>query len=314
MQESISKTFYDRYFELNAINRLGNELFRFINFKEGKFINPTKKAEYIKKYADEEIENFFERKELNIPQIEFCLTTQCSLKCKDCCALIPDFNHRVSGQIKMSIDEFKITLNQLLDNVNAIRKLIILGGEPLLCKELPEMLEYAALKDKVIHIAIVSNGTILPKDDLIKVLKKYNKINFYMSNYSGSPNAVNLKYETIKELLKQNGLKYQMMENWEWFKELGFSPKKLPISESKHNFETCHRTKCLMTLDRKIEICSKAFGGRNLGLIKADDFIDLDKTTDLRQDLIDFYQKSMFQACEYCLLSTQKVLPAIQET
>ena len=46
----ISKTFYNRYFELNAINRLGNELFRFMNFKEGKFINPMKKDEYIKQY------------------------------------------------------------------------------------------------------------------------------------------------------------------------------------------------------------------------------------------------------------------------
>lgn len=312
MQRNISKTFYNRYFELNAINRLGNEIFRFMNFKEGKFINPMKKAEYVKQYADEEIKNFFEKGELNIPQIEFCLTTQCSLKCKDCCALIPDFNHRKNGQIKMSIDEFKKTLDQLLNNVNSIRKLIILGGEPLLCKELPEMLEYAATKDKVILIAIVSNGTLLPKDDLINVLKKYNKINFYMSNYSDSPNATNLKYEKIKELLRKNNLKYQMMESWEWFKELGFSSKKLPKSTSKHNFETCHRTKCLQTLDRKIEICSKAFGGRNLGLIKTDDFIDLDKTTDLHQDLIDFYQKPMVQACEYCLLSTQKVLPAIQ--
>ena len=312
MKYQVSKHFYDRYFELNAINRLGNEIFRFINFKEGNFINPAKKAEYIKKYADEEIENFFERGELNIPQIEFCLTTQCSLKCKDCCALIPDFNHRSGGQIKMSINEFERTLNQLLDNVNSIRKLIILGGEPLLCKGLPKMLDYAALKNKVIHIAIVSNGTLLPNNDLINILKQYNKINFYMSNYNSSPNTVNLKYEAIKELLKQNGLKYQMMENWEWFKELGFSSKKLPESVIKHNFETCHRTKCLMTLDRKIEVCSKAFGGRNLGLIKTDDFIDLDKTTDLRQDLIDFYQKPMMQACEYCLLSTQKVLPAIQ--
>ena len=105
----ISKTFYNRYFELNAINRLGNELFRFMNFKEGKFINPMKKDEYIKQYVEEEIQNFYEKHELNIPQIEFCLTTQCSLKCKDCCALMPSFNQK--GHIKMSVDEFKKSLD-----------------------------------------------------------------------------------------------------------------------------------------------------------------------------------------------------------
>ena len=75
---NISKSFYNRYFELNAINRLGNELFRFMNFKEGKFINPMKKQQYIEDYIKEEVINFFEKDELNIPQIEFCLTTQCT--------------------------------------------------------------------------------------------------------------------------------------------------------------------------------------------------------------------------------------------
>ena len=308
---NISKSFFNRYFELNAINRLGNELFRFMNFKEGKFINPMKKQQYIEEYVKEEIDNFFNKNELNIPQIEFCLTTQCSLKCKDCCALMPAFNQK--GHIKMSVEEFKNTLEQLLENVNSIRKLIILGGEPLLRSELPELLEYAAEKDKVIHIAIVSNGTMLPSEKLIKVLKKYNKINFYMSNYNGNPDIEPiLKYEQIKALLKQNGLKYQMMESWEWFKELGFASDKLCESAKRRNYETCHRTKCLQTLDRKIDICSKAFSGRNLGLINTKDFIDLDKTANLRQDLIDFYQKDMVDACEYCLISTEKVAPALQ--
>ena len=64
---NVSKTFFNRYFELNAINRLGNELYRFMNFKEGKFINPMKKQQYIEDYVKEEIDNFYNKKELNIP-------------------------------------------------------------------------------------------------------------------------------------------------------------------------------------------------------------------------------------------------------
>lgn len=308
---SITKTFYNRYFELNAINRLGNELFRYMNYKEGKFVNPLKKNEYIKQYIQEEIENFFEKGILNIPQIEFCLTTQCTLKCKDCCALMPHFNK--CGHIKMSEDEFKKTLDQLLENVDSIRKLILLGGEPLIRKELPKMLEYAAQKDQVVHIAIVSNGTLVPNEDLLSVLKKYNKINFYMSNYLGNPEIEGiLKYDEIKTLLKSHNLKFQMMESWNWFKEYGFSKKKLSSEQALINYKSCHRTKCLQTLDRKIDICSKAFSGRNLGIIQTEDFIDLEKTQNLRQDLIDFYQKDMVDACEYCILSKEEVIPALQ--
>lgn len=308
---NVSTSFYNRYFELNAINRLGNELYRFMNFKEGAFINPLKKHEYLQQYIKEEIQNFFEKQEINIPQIEFCLTTRCSLKCKDCCALMPGFNHL--GHIEMSAEEFKKTLSQLLAAVNTIRKLIILGGEPLLKPELPELLEIAALQKRVIHIAIVSNGTIIPNEKLLEVLKKYNKINFYMSNYSGNPEIEPvLKYEKIKNILKNNGIKFQMMENWDWYEEKGFAAQKLSKEISCHNYHTCHRTKCLQTLDRKIDICSKAFSGRNQYLVNINDYIDLEKTVNLKNELINFYQANMIDACEYCIISKNKVLPALQ--
>lgn len=308
----ISKSFYNRYLELNAINRMGGEMLRFMYYKEGKFINPLKKNQIIEQYIQEEIENF-KRGEINIPQIEFCLTTKCTLKCADCCALMPGFNR--CSHIDMSFDEFKNTLNQLLENVNSIRKLIILGGEPLLHPDLCEMLEYASKFDKVHQISIVSNGTKIPSDKLIETLKNNNKIFFYMSNYSENPKlAPILHYNEIKEKLKENGLKFQMMESWSWFKEHGFSGEKHCEKGAKYHFETCHRTKCLTTLDRKIDICSKAFSGRMQKLIEVKDYIDLDKTKNLKQDLIDFYKKDMIDACEYCIISKDEVRPAIQES
>ena len=103
-----------------------------------------------------------------------------------------------------------------------------------------------------------------------------------------------------------------MQENWSWLKECGFSSEKLDYEKYIHNYNTCHRTRCLQTLDRKIDICSKAFSGRNLGMINTKDYIDLDLTKDLKKDLIDFYTKDMIDACEYCLLSKEKVEPALQ--
>lgn len=310
---NISKSFFNRYFELNAINRLGYEMSQFIHFKKGKFINPLKKDEYIQKYIAKEIENFFNKSELNIPQIEFCLTTRCTLKCKDCCALMPLFNSERTHHIDMTIEEFQKTIRQLTENVNCIRKLIILGGEPLLNPKITQMLEYAASINNIHQISIVSNGTIVPNTNIINTLKNSNKIFFYMSNYAQNSNlAPILKYDKIKSVLKENGLKYQILENWNWFKEYGFSKTKSDKNDSKNRFNNCYRTKCLQTLDRKIDICSKAFTGRNLSLINTKDYIDLETTKNLKQDLINFYKKELIDACEYCIISKEEVQPALQ--
>ncbi len=103
------------------------------------------------------------------------------------------------------------------------------------------------------------------------------------------------------------------MESWGWFKEYGFAKEKFNTDKSIKQYNTCHRTKCLQTLDRKIDICSKAFMGKKLNLVKNKDFIDLEKTMDLRNELVNFYKKDIIEACEYCKISDEKVQPALQE-
>ena len=184
-KENISKVFYKRYFEQNALNRLGMEMLKFMWFKEGKFINPLKKNDIIKQYIDEEIENY-NNGIINIPQIEFCITTKCTLKCKDCCALIPQLDKVKHSE--MSFEDFKLQLDKICDSVDLIRHLVILGGEPLINPELPRMLEYAAQNEKIFLIQLISNGTMMPSQKLLEVMNKYNnRVYFYMSNYQDNP-------------------------------------------------------------------------------------------------------------------------------
>lgn len=309
---NITPTFFDRYFEQNAITRYMVDSLKFMWFKIGKFVNPTKKNEIIKNYIKEEITDFYENNIIKIPQLEFNITTKCSLKCKDCCALIPEFNQH--GHINLSFQDFKNQFDKI-NEVAGIRHLIILGGEPLLNKDLPQMINYAAKNSNIDLIRITTNGTIIPSKELLDVINQNpNRIYFYLSNYSNNPNLDKLlKYEEIKKVLHENNIRFQMVESWNWLEEKGMSKDKFPEEITKEKIKNCYRVKCSQVLNGQFGICSKALGAKELGLLKSDDFIDIIKSNDLKQDLIRFYNNSIPEACEYCILSEKRVEPALQK-
>ena len=301
MNNTHSETFYNRYIVENAKQHLGIDMMRFLMFKEGKFINPMKKNEILQQYIKEELDNFYNKKLLNIPEIEFCITTKCTLQCKDCCALIPQLDK--TKRSEMNFSDFKLYFDKFSAAVDTIRLLVMIGGEPLMNPELPQMLEYAAENNKIDFIKIITNGTMLPNSNLLNTLKKYNKkIYLYISNYSCNPELKNLiKHEKLLELLDENQIKHQKVDEWVWLEEHGFSKAAFPENITKDKFKNCFRTKCTQIINGKLDICSKATAGRELNMFE-DDSIDIINTTNLRNDLIEFYSKEYLKACEYCIL------------
>ncbi len=308
---NFTETFYNRYIKENAKNRYGIELSKFMWFKEGKFLNPIKKDIYLEQFEKEEIENFSDKNEINIPFLEFNVTTRCTLKCKDCCALIPPFNKH--GHFDLKFADFKEQLDKILSVAN-IRNLVFLGGEPLMNPELPQMLDYAAKKSNISIIRITTNGTIMPSKKLLEIFENNPaRAYFYLSNYSANPEISSLvKYDELKQLFHEKNIKFQMLDNWNWLCEKGMSDKKFSEEVSLKKVKECYRTKCTQVFDGKIDICSKAHGANVLGLIKTNDFIDIMESKDLKSDLINFYQKECPQACEYCIISDETVEPALQ--
>ena len=265
--------------------------------------------EYIEQFTNEEIDSFYNKNEFNMPQTRFIVTTKCTLKCADCNFLIPYFQKH----LEYSLDQFKSEFDILTGAVDKIRKLIFLGGEPLLNPHLFEMIEYSAKSEIVNLIEITINGTMLPSQQLLDACKKSTKTYFHISNYSQNENLRPfLKLEQLTSLLKKNSISYQMASNWTWEKEDGFNAEKFSLSQTKEIFQNCYRTRCLSILNSKLYPCPKGSCGIELGFIDANDYIDL-RHENLREKLIDFYKKDYFEACEYCALNQDRVIPALQK-
>jgi MoaA/NifB/PqqE/SkfB family radical SAM enzyme len=250
-----------------------------------------------------------------IPQIEFTLTTKCTLKCKNCTNYIPFINK--NEQKTLSIHDFKIQLNNLCKSVHKIRNLLLIGGEPLILKNLNEYLEYAAANKKIENVWIVTNGTMLLTLDLINSIKKHsNKVNIWISNYSKNPELNNiLKHEDILRQINNANINYYYDKNLMWWPTSPYPVKKLREQDSSY-FLSCNNP-CVAVICGRIFICPRAgtFYIKNLYEPKQNEFFDLNQKIS-KNNLINFYSKNCFDACNYCSIledfRKNRVLPAEQ--
>lgn len=255
---------------------------------------------------------------LEIPQIEFNITTTCTLKCKHCSNFIPYLKRE--EQCPMTINDFKIKLDNLLKAVHKIKNLLLIGGEPLLVKNLHEYLEYAASKKKIERVWIVTNGTLLMNKDLYNTAIKYrNKLTIWVSNYSQNEELKPiLKHEELFKQIKEANLDYDFTKDlsWGYTSPLESNKKR---ENSKDYFKYCNNN-CVAVFANKMYVCPRAgtFELKKIYTPKENDYVDLDNKNpkSLKKKLIEFYSKNSFSACDYCTIledrEKERVLPAIQ--
>ena len=255
----------------------------------------------------------------DIPQIEFNLTTKCSLRCKHCSNFIPQI--KPEEHCLISIEDFKLQLTNLTGAVNEIKNLLLIGGEPLLVKNIDEYLEYAAENKKVKRVWIVTNGTLLMSEKLLEVAKKYrHKLTIWVSNYSKNPELESkLKHGALLEQINSANLDYDYVQDLTWDYTSPLNTEKLRDESNKY-FEECGNH-CVAVFGGKIYVCPRAgvFALKNIYTPEDGEVIDLNTENNpkvLRKKLKDFYSREGFSACKYCTVVEDKVqdriLPAQQ--
>ena len=308
-----------RYFERNALVQIRG-IYGYLTKKIPFYLNDEIKAFYTLK---EKIDFFFFNK-VNIPQIEFTLTTKCTLKCKNCINYIPLLEQ--DEHIKMDFEEFKEYLDNLCASVNKIYNLLLIGGETLLVKDLHKYLEYTAKKKQIKNVWIVTNGTLLMNDDLINTIKKYKKKTvIWLSNYSANEELKDvLKHEKLIEQIKQTKSGFVFNESFKWdYNNENIIDYKRTEKENIEYFQRCFEP-CVAVFQDKLFPCPKAgvFYLKKLYQFAetsgGGEFVSL-KNPDhrkLKKQIIEFYYKDQYKACNWCSrlqdCKKPKVIPALQ--
>ncbi len=130
-----------------------------------------------------------------INSLDIELTGQCNLNCKSCSHFSP-----VAGEEKLALEEFERDLKQLAKIMpDRIRKINLLGGEPLLHEQVEEFMEIARKCFPEAEICIVTNGILLLRQkESFWLTAQENRIGIEVTKY-----PVRLNFEKMREIAKK---------------------------------------------------------------------------------------------------------------
>ena len=310
--------FYRNYFLNNALERYANSLQEFMFWRRGSFLPPHKKNAYVKKFVEEEQERFHTHGIFSLPSVQFAITTRCTLRCRDCSVMIPRFAENGQAHQEMSFARFRENLDSLLAAVDHVRSLLILGGEPLLHRELSDMVAYAGAQEKVGLVDVVTNCTIVPSEELLAAIAPHrHKVFFGLSNYTKNPDAAKIvRRDEIMALLKAHDIRHSLdTGTGKWFR-YSLEECDLDAEAIKSVFASCQWHHCLYVLGDELAVCPRSLVGEKLGAYSLDGADKLrlagQDGAALRQKLLDFFAKDTLDACRYCHRHEELVEPAIQ--
>lgn len=272
----------------------------------------------IKIKVKKSLKNFTQCK-LNINNLILWVGTKCTLKCKNCCNLIPYSEQKSFDYLNILNDLKKIY------NVANINLLQIQGGEPFTHPYIDKIINEIGKLD-INEIQIATNATLLLNDNTIKTLQNNPQIQIRISDYE----CVKKQRLNFIKQLEENNIKYSLydFENNDktWFNSGGVNEKRANDDEVINIYKKCLNKHCHLLYDGNLAVCGKIpiireiYGDQsknkyeeiNVRKYKNNIF----KKKLLKKALDNFYKKSdsYREACRYCIEANERIPAAIQLT
>lgn len=244
--------------------------------------------------------------------IDISVTEKCNLRCKECTSLMPCYENPKHFELSQLISEFEIySKGRIIHNIN------IEGGEVMIYPHLSEFLDYLSAKENVLNIYLLTNGTVIPNEKILKSLKS-DKILVRISNY-GKYTKVN----ELSEVFDKYGINYKFFMQ-KWYELSSFTKEPKTGKEYYDTVQNCCKvqpngngTKYMK--NGKLFHCPLQGNLHELGVFVSPetDYIDLHSNNiDLEDMLNDFILTKKFpELCKYCAGRTfigNEVPPAVQ--
>ena len=239
---------------------------------------------------------------------QITLTERCTLKCKKCahgCSYVDN-----ASAIDMTLQQVYKSADSFFSKVDFIQEFVLIGGEPMLYKELAKAVQYIGEKyrSQMGIYSITTNGTIIPDKEVLDVCRGYNVL-VRISNYARQLPRLNERYAKLIKTLEENNVSYALgREEKEWM-DYGFEylDRKAEEEELIKVFDEC-KTPCREIRENKFYYCVMARSvSDNLGYnVGQDDYLDLDKLNgeNYKKELLEFTlgysDKGYLDMCNHC--------------
>lgn len=242
-----------------------------------------------------------------LSQVTSSVTSRCTFNCRHCVTLMPYFKE----QYIYTVDEIVADLAALFyGGVDYLASYYLVGGEPFLNKNLGNIIDVICenFGDKIGCIQVISNGSIIPDEHTMEVLKRRH-VDVRLSDYTEEV-AYKSKFEQAVEKYHNKGINC-IINRFQWI-DLGF-PNVFDCEWKDKQDLKAHMLRCSTGChalnDKKFYYCGTLFFAEKSGLyeLEEEDFIDLSKMVGSMADKERILQyclgetaKGYVSLCRYC--------------
>lgn len=208
------------------------------------------------------------------------ITAKCTLNCENCMQFLPYW--KIERRKELSLQEIEENLDVYFKSVDYVLNLDIVGGEPLLYSRLGELISLIGerYRQRMGYVVLITNGMIIPDDEILKLLAKYS-IGISISDYSSNITYKHNIPQIIKKLEEYN-VDYMLNQNIDWF-DFGFPRDKYHYEgeEAVYHTQCCNSIEHILD-DKKLFYCGLEWSAQkgNLFPIEEKAYIDLQKVAD----------------------------------
>ena len=180
---------------------------------------------------------FKHKNKVHIYQTDVLVTERCTLACSYCNMFMPHYEapmHRELDIIKLDIDSYF----NIVDYVSVFH---LVGGEPFLYPNIEEIIEHILKNyiNKIDKLIITTNGTILPKQSILDLLKE-NGVILSVSDYTDKLPHIQKKVLRVLDAYKSQNINHYVRNEIEWYDFGDLRIKKnLTTDELIKHFDSC---------------------------------------------------------------------------
>ena len=241
-----------------------------------------------------DIDSERERILLKVKSLDIVLTERCSLKCIDCSNLMQYYEAPIGAEVELLVESLRL----FLSNVDFVSELRLIGGEPLVSRNVEKVLEVIYEFVNFNKIVLYTNGTVIPKDSTLALLSDH-RVWIKISDYG----PVSRKAQALSDMCRILGINciHEIVTEWE---DVGrILDRGRTEEQNKTVFGNCCVNDTLTLLHGHLYACPFSAHTDNLGLLNdADgDRVDVVASRDLKKDIKTIYQeKDVLVACNLC--------------
>jgi organic radical activating enzyme len=238
----------------------------------------------------------FSKENVFVNALDVQVTEKCSMKCVDCSNLMQYYQSPKDSDTTTLL----VALENFLNAIDFLADARVIGGEPFLVRDLDRVINFLQDQSKVGHITIYTNGTIVPRPDVLASLKG-SKVVVEITDYD----SLSRKHEQLVSKLTDENIQFFSHRPQNWTDSARIVKNSLSSPKLAEMFDACCVNDALTLLHGKLFHCPFSANAVNLGAFKPSvtESIDLLIPHDNLRDFFSswYFGRPYLEACQYCL-------------